>query len=153
MKYTQGQELREFIRLYKKVEEIYHNLALHAGLSDSVCAILFTLCEEGEGCSQKRICEQLSVSKQTLNSSIRKLKKEEYIKLCKGEKGRELQIYLTEKGKQLVREKIHPIMALEDRAFIRIPEKERAELLRLSRRYVEAMSAESELFLSSEGIQ
>ena len=36
MEENQGQELREFNRLYKKLEELYHSLSLRLGMSDSI---------------------------------------------------------------------------------------------------------------------
>ncbi len=143
MEEKQGQELREFNRLYKKLEELYHSLSLRLGMSDSIFAILYTICELGDGCSQKEICEQLSASKQTINSAIRKLENQGILCLRRGERGRELHIHLTERGRREVSEKIFPVMEAEDRAFIRMPEQERAEFLRLSRMYVDAMIRET----------
>ena len=54
MEENQGQELREFNRLYKKLEELYHSLSLRLGMSDSIFSILYTICELGDGCSQRR---------------------------------------------------------------------------------------------------
>lgn len=147
---VQGQELREFGRLYKKLDELYHSLSLKMGMSDSTFSILYTISELGDGCSQKEICAQISASKQTINSAIRKLEQDGIICLKKGEKGRELHICLTGKGRQEARAKIYPLMEAEDRAFIRMPAKDRAEFLRLSRMYVEQMFCETKPLLESE---
>ena len=90
------QELREFNRLYKRLDDLYHSLSLKMGMSDSTFIILYTIAELGDGCSQKEICEQVSISKQTINSSIRKLEGSGVIRLEKGTRGRELHILLTE---------------------------------------------------------
>lgn len=145
-----GQELREFNRLYKRLDDLYHSLSLKMGMSDSTFMILYTIAELGDGCSQKEICGQASVSKQTINSSIRKLEKGGIIRLEKGNRGRELHIRLTETGKQTMREKIYPIMEAEDRAFIHMAAEERAEFLRLSRLYVDEMICQTRQFLSEE---
>lgn len=147
---VQGQELREFGRLYKKLDELYHSLSLKMGMSNSTFSILYTISELGDGCSQKEICAQISASKQTINSSIRKLEQDGIICLKKGEKGRELHICLTGKGRQEVQAKIYPLMEAEDRAFIKMPAKDRAEFLRLSRMYVEQMLCETKPLLESE---
>ena len=139
---TSGQELREFNRLY--------SLSLKMGMSDSTFIILYTIAELGDGCSQKEICEQVSISKQTINSSIRKLEGSGVIRLEKGTRGRELHILLTEAGKQIIREKIYPIMEAEDRAFTHMPAEDRAEFLRLSRLYVDEMICQTRPFLSEE---
>lgn len=150
MEYKQGQELREFSHLYKKMEELYHSLSLKIGLSDSAFSILYTICEGGDGCSQTYICGQICASKQTINSAIQKLERQGLLCLRKGENGRERRIYLTEAGRKLVRERIHPIMAMEDRAFVRMPREERAELLRLTRKYAMAMLEEAQAVLGPE---
>lgn len=152
MKYNQGQELREFNYLYRKIEELYHNFSLKIGLSDSAFAILYAICEEGDGCSQKLLCQQLSMSKQTIHSAIRKLEKEEILWLKKEEKARERYIYLTEKGIELVQKKIHPVMELEERVFLKMPEQEKEEFLRLTRKYVKAMTEEGNEFLTREEV-
>ena len=52
---TSGQELREFNRLYKRLDDLYHSLSLKMGMSDSTFIILYTIAELGDGCSQKEI--------------------------------------------------------------------------------------------------
>ena len=39
----QGPGIREFNRLYKELDDLYHNLALRQGLSDSASIILYAL--------------------------------------------------------------------------------------------------------------
>lgn len=112
--------------------------------------ILYTIAELGDGCSQKEICEQVYVSKQTINSSIRKLEKEDTIRLEKGDRGRELHIRLTETGKKILQDKIYPVMEAENRAFIYMSAKDRAEFLRLSRLYVNSMICQTRHLLSEE---
>ena len=48
--------LKEFNRIYKKTNEIYHDIALRLGLSDSAFDILYSISELGDGCLQKDIC-------------------------------------------------------------------------------------------------
>ncbi len=146
MQYKQGQELREFNRLYKKMEELYHGLALKLELSDSAFVIFYTICEIGDGCSQKLLCQELSMSKQTVNSAMRKLEQRGYVCLKKGKDGRERQIFLTEKGENIIKEKIHPVMEMEDRVFVKMPREEREEFLRLTRKYVLLMTEEVQRF-------
>lgn len=150
MKYQQGKELRKFNYMYRKAEEIYHDLSLKMGLSDSVFFILYTICENGDGCSQKFLCQQISISKQTINSAIRRLEKNGDIRLQRGEKGRELLVYLTEQGKKLVQEKIYPIMEMEERVFVKMLKKEREEFLRLLEKYMVYLEGEAALLLEEE---
>lgn len=67
----------EFIRIYngqyKESNEVYHRLARHCGLSDSAFWILYTLREAEEPVSQKQLCNELYLSKQTVNSALKNL--------------------------------------------------------------------------------
>ena len=142
MEYRAGEELRELNRLYKELDDIYNNIALKLNLSDSAFIIFYTLCEVGEGCSQKDICNQAAISKKTINSAIQKLEQEDYICMRHG-KGRQMQIYLTEKGQKMLQEKIYPVMQIENNVFQKMEETEARELLRLFQKYVLQLQAEA----------
>lgn len=43
MEYRAGEELRELNRLYKELDDIYHNIALKLNLSDSAYYFLHTV--------------------------------------------------------------------------------------------------------------
>lgn len=135
MQLIQGHELKEFNSLYKALDDIYHEIALKAGISDSAFAILYVLVEFGDGCLQKDIVEYFSISKQTINSSIKKLAEKDIIRLQKG-KGRNLHVYLTSKGRQFTDEKIAPVLALENSIFTEMGAVESREFLRLTGKYV-----------------
>ena len=116
MKTILSPEFQEFNRLYKEECDIYREVALRLGASNSAISILYDLCLLGGGCTQKDICENSFLSKQTVNSAIRKLESSGYIYLEKGH-GRSTHIYLTEAGETLTRQKILPVMEAETRAF------------------------------------
>lgn len=44
-------------------------------------------------------------------------------------KGRQMQIYLTEKGQKMLQEKIYPVMQIENNVFQKMEETEARELL------------------------
>lgn len=50
----QGHESREFNRMYKEVDELYHEVALKSGLSDTSFLVLFP-CGMGDG-----VCKSIS---------------------------------------------------------------------------------------------
>ena len=103
----QGPGIREFNRLYKELDDLYHNLALRQGLSDSASIILYALYLLGDGCLQRDICDLSYISKQTINSSIRRLEQDGYLYLQPG-RGRDMHICLTPEGRRLVEEKAAP---------------------------------------------
>lgn len=135
MEFKQGHELKEFNYLYKEMEDLYHEVALKTGLSDSAFYILFTIAELGDGCLQRDISAMNSMSKQTVNSSIRNLEKRDYIYLKQG-RGRDKHIYVTPPGRKFIEDNILPVAEIENSVFSAMSEEETAELLRLTRKYV-----------------
>ena len=90
----QGHESREFNRMYKEVDELYHEVALKSGLSDTSFLVLFSIVELGDGCLQIDIANRYFISKQTISSSVRALEQKGYLYLKHGKK-RDMNLYLT----------------------------------------------------------
>lgn len=130
--------MKEFNRIFKECNHIYHDIALKLGLSDSGFDILYTLCEIGDGCLQKDICDATMLSKQTIHSSVQKLAKDGYLSLQPG-KGRDLHIHLTSAGKAFMEEKITPAIQTENLAFTDMSKDEQEEFLRLNRKYIDSL--------------
>lgn len=106
MEPCQDGTLREFTRLYKEYDSIFHSVALAVGLSDSALTVLYHTQELGDGCLQRDIAASAWVSKQTVHSTIRQLRERGLLSLSPG-KGRDMHIHLTEEGRRLVREEIY----------------------------------------------
>ena len=130
--------LREFNRLEKELNDLYHDVALKMGISDSAFSIFYILYTLGDGCLQKDICYEIFANKQTVNSSIRKLEKDGYIYLKQG-RGRDKHIFLTETGRQFVERYIVPVVQKENAAFTALQPEEQEELLRLTKIYIESL--------------
>ena len=100
-----SEDMKRFNYLANEIDNAYHEAALKLHLSDSSMLILYAICSGGK--NYYPLCDiyNLSgVSKQTLNSALRKLESEGivYLKLFGGKKKL---IYLTEKGKDIVSNK------------------------------------------------
>ncbi len=133
-------ELLRMNSLYKEWDDIYHAAALRAGLSDSAFWVLYTLCSSDGGCLQKDIAESLYASRQTINSTVKKLQGQGLITLEPG-KGRELRLFLTEAGAGLAREKVEPFIQKENALYAAIDPEDSAVLLRLTEQVVERYKA------------
>lgn len=142
MKLKQVKELKEYMCIYREIDKVYHEMALKAGLSDSAFLILFSILELGEGCLQRDICDMLSISKQTINSSIKKLERDGYIQM-KQNTGKDKNLYLTPQGKQLAQDKILPISNIENEIFTELKQEESQELVRLTRHFLEELRDKS----------
>ncbi|MFR2776157.1 MAG: MarR family winged helix-turn-helix transcriptional regulator [Anaerostipes sp.] len=146
MHYKQGRELKEFDFLYKEIDESYHNIALSLGLTDTAFLILYCLVELGDGCLQKDICEMYCMSKQTVNSSVKSLETKGFLKRVAG-KGRDMHLFFTDCGLEFANRHIGPVIEMENHTFACMPEQEREELLRLTRKYSQIFKEHVQLFL------
>lgn len=149
MKKAVSPELEEFNRIYKEFDNIYHDIALHLNLSDSAFTILYHIFCLGDGCLQRDICNTSYISKQTVNSSIRKLEQDGYLYLKPG-KGRDMHIHLTPAGRELLKQKILPVVAMENQAFAKMSAKESSRLLQLSQKYITIFRGEVQKYLDTE---
>lgn len=136
MNYTQSRELKENNRIYREMESIYHEICVKAGISDTDFIVLYSIVEFEDGCCQRKIAKQYSISRQTVNSSVKKLVQNGCVVLESG-KGHDKQIVLTEKGKAMAKQKIIPVMEAEAGVFMHMTEEERKKLLRLNAKYME----------------
>lgn len=142
--------LKEFNRIYKKTNEIYHDIALRLGLSDSAFDILYSISELGGGCLQKDICNATCIPKQTIHSSIRQMEKSGYLTLSSG-KGRSMHITLTDLGKNLLERTIYPVMQMEGEAFHCMTDEECQQMLALFGKYIQVLGdAAKNLSIQSE---
>lgn len=138
MDFPINHNLKEYNHIYKENNNIYHDIALRLNLSDSAFDIFYAICVLGDGCLQRDICSLSATSKQTINSSIRKLERDGYLTLRPG-KGRQMHIFLTDTGKELVRERIFPVIEIESSVFDAMSEEECRELLRLNKKYMKLL--------------
>lgn len=135
MKYQYFEDFKEYIYLASEINALYHEAALQAGLSDSVMNILYTVLVFGDECTQSNICKLTGISRQTINSAIRKMEQEDILYLEDADNKRR-RIRLTERGQELAEEKVMPVMDAEHAVFDCWSEQERQEFLRLTRKYL-----------------
>ena len=101
------QLFQDYICLQHQIDEFYHELAVRQELSDSALLVLWTLLDLGDGCTQRDICRQFALTKQTVHSSVRKLAKDGFLTLRPGP-GREVHVYPTEAGRHAGKSPPHP---------------------------------------------
>ena len=68
MQYT-SRDLRRYNHLLQETDAVYHEMAQHWGLPDSVMGVLSTLCDAGGRFSGREACRLGVMSKQTVNSA------------------------------------------------------------------------------------
>ncbi len=128
-------EMKRFNYLSSELDAAYHEAAKKLGLSDSAMWILYIICGNGEPCPLNDICKLSGISKQTINSAIRKLEIEQILYL-EAFDGRKKQIYLTEKGRTLVKQTVVHLIEIENTIFDSWEKEERELYLELTQRYL-----------------
>lgn len=149
MEFKRTRVLKEFDSLYKIIDDIYHDIALSMHLTDSAFIILYCLLELGDGCSQKDICKLYSISKQTINSSVKSLEDKGFL-IRKAGLGRDIHLYFTEFGKKFANEHIGPVIDMENETFACMKPSECEQLLSLTRKYVQILQEHTNQYLSDE---
>lgn len=98
-----------------RTRQVYSNWAKARGVNYNVMAVLYTA-YHNDKCSQKYICEEWSVPKQTVNTTCRDLMAAGIIEQSQstGDK-RETCISLTEKGKAFAYPLVNELLEIEGR--------------------------------------
>ncbi len=114
---------------------------------DLTYASLFTLyvLHGHHGCTPTYIAEFLSLSKQTVASTLRRMEEKGLVRHEESKRDRRSQIViLTEKGKAFADGVMTDLYAMEQRAFARLTDGEIREMVRINRQLASAIQAELE---------
>lgn len=130
-----------------ETDAAYHEASVRLGIADSVMQILYTICrgEEQGSCSIQEIRRRTGISKQTLNSALRKLENEDVLYLAQGD-GRKKKICLTAEGERKARETAGRLIQAEDEILSSWTEEEIEIYLKLTERYLREFRVKIEEF-------
>lgn len=129
--------------LTSDLDALYHQAARRLGVSDSVLIVVYMIYEKGDGCPLYDIWNDSGVSKQTINSAIRKLE-EEKILFLEQDKGKAKRVRLTERGKDFVEQTATRLLEAECNAFQGWTEEELANYIGLMEKYNRAFRTQIE---------
>ncbi len=130
-----GEVMKRFNYLSNEIENAYHEAALKCGLSDSAMIILYTICNNGEECLLSDVTQLSGISKQTINSSIRRLEEDDVVYLETLGR-RKKKICLTDKGRVLVNDTVFKIIRIENEIFDSWTTEEQKLYIELTQRYL-----------------
>ncbi len=131
----QSKQLRRFNRLVGETNAVYHELAQQLGLSDSAFQILYTLHDEGGACPLRDICAYSGLTKQTVNSALRKLEAEGSV-TSESADARHKTVMLTPEGAVLAERTVAQVIAIENDILGSWPEEALEKYLRLTEDYL-----------------
>ena len=130
------EKLRQINCLTSEMDGLYHQASVKIGLSDSASRILYELYTSGGSCLLSHIYKNFGISKQTVNSALRKLENENLIHL-KQHYGKTKMVFLTEQGKEKANETVSKLVDAEIGAFESWSEEEIDTYISLTNKYVE----------------
>lgn len=124
---------------FMELDRAYVQLARACGLSEAEFWCLVAVRHGAE--TQREICEQFSLSPQTVNSAFKLLIRKELIRLEPyAHNQRSKRAALTERGRAFVSERVAPLEALEAEAWDSLSREEQAVLIRLLRLFSSSMA-------------
>lgn len=109
-------EPRRYNRLLSEIDEVYHEVAIRQGFSDSAMAILYALSDNDGQCRLPELIKLAGLNKQTANSALRKLEQEDIVYL-EPAGGKSKRVCLTEKGIATVHETVDRVLDVEKRIY------------------------------------
>lgn len=108
---------KEFWESWGQTNALYNTWTISHKINYYVLFVLYTL-DMRNSMTQKKICEYTGITKQTVNSVIRTLKKKEYIILTESKTDkREKEVTLTKEGQKYAEEILTPLYNLENNIF------------------------------------
>lgn len=129
-------KIRQFNYIMGETNAAYHMASAKLGLSDSAMAILYSLCNYKGRCLLGDIIKLSGMSKQTVNSALRRLEAEGVVTL-EAESGRRKAVRLTEKGSALAESTAARLIRIENEIFADWSPEAREAYLGYEKRYLE----------------
>ncbi len=128
-------QMKRFNNLISEMNEAYHDVALKLELSDSAMQILYVICNGGGECLLSEIVQMSGISKQTINSAMRKLENEGVV-ITEDATARKKLVRLSEKGKQLAKNTVQKVIDIENEIFASWTQEEWQSYFNLTKRYI-----------------
>lgn len=120
MEHKISKTLKRYNYLFGETGMAYHVIYRKLGLPDSAISILYAILESGDCCLLRDICRSTGLSKQTINSSLRKLEAENILYLEMAD-GKNKTVHLTKEGKSVAERTAGRVLAAEDEIFASWP--------------------------------
>ena len=135
-------EVRRINLLHSEIGNVFHEMSMQLGLSDSVSSILYTICNFGDSCLLGEIVSMTGIPKQTVNSALRKMEGEGILRVETADQRRK-RVVLTENGKVLARRTVGRMIRMENEIFTSWQEEELALYVALTRRYLDQLKGKA----------
>lgn len=135
MESTIPSQARRYNRLIAEIDEVYHEVALRQGFSDSVMSVLYVLSDNDGQCRLQDLIRQSGENKQTINSALRRMEREDLVYL-EPAGGKSKRVCLTGKGQDVARNTVEKVIAVENKIYSSWSREEWELYLQLTERYL-----------------
>jgi len=123
-------QVRRYYNIWREMLVSYEEWAKEYGISYNCLLVLYSLWEDRENCTQKEICRQWVLPKQTVNTILKDLQKKGMIDFKVMEKDhRNKSIHLTKEGEGLTEEIIPALQELEASVMEKLGEARSSSLI------------------------
>lgn len=137
-----SKDLKRSNYLFSETSAAYHELYRQFGMPDSAVSILYVLLENEGSCLLQKICRDTGLSKQTVNSALRKLEQDGTIYLNMADSKHKL-VHLTESGFVLAERTAGRVIQIENEIFASWPAETVKQYLDLAEAYLMALKEKS----------
>ena len=114
--------------------------------------VLYALLTEDRALTQSEISRFLFRPRQTINSSLHRMQQQGLLEL-QADRGRKKKILLTEKGKEITRQYVEPVFAVELRALSHLSQEEQEVISSLLMKFGDALDQEAAAEKTTESIR
>ena len=137
---------REAIRAYNiavsKANGFYKKMEQQSGMNVLRCRVLYSLHELGLE-TQRQICDEFELPKQTVNNIIQSLARQGYVEAARSQRDRRARVLrLTESGKRYAAQELKPMNDMDQSIARRMGDEAFRALVSLTEAYAAAIEAE-----------
>lgn len=145
--------LEQMNRQFNECNALYHELAVHYGVSDTVFWLLYSLYNSSEPQTQNRLCMEWNLPKQTMNSAVASMVKQGMLELepAPGRYSGKL-LHLTPAGRELAAKTAKPVYSAEQAALEQLGMAEAEHFVRLGQEHLNAIRTEFNKILQQEKV-
>lgn len=137
--------MKRYNCLLGEMDAVYHEMALRFGLSDSAMRIIYILLDCKGTCKLRELCRISGMSKQTVNSSIRRLEKDKTVSLHLDD-GKGKTVSLTDSGRALAMRTAGRILEAENKIFDSWSEQDAEKYLELTEDFLMQLKKAAQTF-------
>lgn len=133
-----SKEMKRYNFLHGEIEGAYHEASLKFGMPDSILKVLYAVCSLGDNLLLSDIYRNTGLSRQTVNSALRRLESDDVIYL-EAVNGKSKKACLSEKGKRFVGDNVVRLIEIENSIYRSWPESDIQKYLELTERFLASL--------------